>query len=421
VEEFDTIVVGAGPAGIAAACTCADRGSRVLLLDQAFRAGGQIWRHRLRSETGRLARRWISRLSESAVSARYGTSVIAIDSSRTLTLVERDEVFRVCATSLVLATGARELFLPFPGWTLPWVVGAGGAQALLKEGTSFHGKRAVVAGSGPLLLPVAASLAKAGARVTHVLEQTGARAVARFSASLVRGEPMRVLQAAGYAAGFGAWRYRLNSWVESAHGSEHVEEVTATVGGSRRQIPCDVLCTGFGLIPSTELAGMAGCAISKGVVLVDSRQRTSVPGLFAVGEIAGVAGVENAVAQGRNAALAIYGEEAPRTLQNELRRGMRMAHWLAAAFQLRREVLTLADGETIVCRCEDVREKSLDARWSWRELKLRTRMGMGPCQGRVCGAAMQARYGIGPDDSRLPLFPVPLGVLMASTDSENDE
>jgi NADPH-dependent 2,4-dienoyl-CoA reductase/sulfur reductase-like enzyme len=334
-----------------------------------------------------------------------------------VTIVDRGGAATVQCSALVLATGARELFLPFPGWTLPWVLGAGGAQALHKEGTRMAGKRVVVAGSGPLLLAVAATLAKAGARVTHVLEQAHRARLAAFSARLIA-HPARLLQAARYSARAGVWRYSSDSWVARAQGRERVESVTAMMRGRSVDIPCEVLCTGFGLTPSVELALAAGCATARGAVVVDEEQRTSVEGVWCVGEPTGIAGVDNAVTQGVRAGLSILGAAVDPALARALERGRRDADLLSTTFALRREVLNLATPETVVCRCEDVREGELGSGAGWRELKLRTRLGMGACQGRICGAALSARRGIGPEDARAPIFPVPVGSLIRPSPHE---
>jgi len=321
---------------------------------------------------------------------------------------------RLRASALVLATGARELFLPFPGWTLPWVVGAGGAQALLKQGVDFAGKRVVVSGSGPLLLPVAAALAKAGASVSHVLEQADLSSLARFSGTLLR-TPSRLLQAAGYAMAFGPTRYSTGSWVVRADGTQNIESVEISSGGTVKRIPCDVLCTGFGLIPSVELARLVGCEISNGAVTTDATQSSSVPNVYSVGEATGVAGVDSAIAQGITAAHSILGTAVPSSAGREARIGRSTVVQLAASFRLRKEVLNLAEPDTIVCRCEDVRERSITRGLTWRELKLRTRIGMGPCQGRVCGGAMKARFDIEQTDARSPVFPSPVAALMSGS------
>ena len=188
--EFDVVIVGAGPAGIAAACRAAEAGRRSIVVDEGLGPGGQIWRPSVRGPHGGAAAavHWLARLEASRAVVQRSTSVFDIRRLGTggfLISGEQDgRAFEVTGRAIILATGARERFLPFPGWTLPNVVGIGGAQALLKAGTSFDGKRVVIAGSGPLLLPVAASLAKSGAKVALVAEQAAGRNVRRFAMGL---------------------------------------------------------------------------------------------------------------------------------------------------------------------------------------------------------------------------------------------
>jgi len=182
------VVVGGGPAGIAAAVHAAEAGARTLLVDEHARPGGQIWRHR--GQPPPSARRWLERFARSGAAVLRGATVVDAD-GRELLVEHEGRGRRVAFERLVLATGARELFLPFPGWTLPGVVGAGGAQALLKAGARFDGTRVVVAGSGPLLLAVAAALKQEGARVVGIAEQAPLSRLAAFGASLWR-EPRKV-------------------------------------------------------------------------------------------------------------------------------------------------------------------------------------------------------------------------------------
>ena len=186
----DVAVVGLGPAGVAAAVRAAEVGARVVALDEAHAPGGQIWRHREASR-GALpaqARRWIGRLLKLPASrcrVLQGATVVDAPAPGVLLAVAGEIPLRIDATATILATGARERFLPFPGWTLPGVLGVGGAQALVKSGASVRGLRVVIAGSGPLLLPVAATWARAGARVLCVAEQASFARVARFTAALL--------------------------------------------------------------------------------------------------------------------------------------------------------------------------------------------------------------------------------------------
>ena len=269
LRRCDVAVIGSGPAGIAAACAVAEAGRDVLLLDESPRPGGQIWRHTA-SSPPLSARKWLRRLERSSASLESGAAVVDAE-GRTdegvprfrLTVEQEGRGWTVDAGALVLATGARELFLPFPGWTLPNVYGVGGAQALLKSGMSFAGKRVVVAGSGPLLLPVAAALTAAGARVALIAEQASLRNVSAFAAGLWR-QPRKLLEAIRYRRGTLRSAYRTDSWVVLARGEGRLEQVDVMVRGRRRSLDCDVLCSGFGLVPNLSLPRLLGCALEDG-------------------------------------------------------------------------------------------------------------------------------------------------------------
>lgn len=414
--DCDVVVVGAGPAGIAAATRAAEAGARVTVVDENPNAGGQIWRHRSGARAPRAARSWIARLQRSGARVEASASVFDAygdGSAGFIVAIERDgTVFGVRARTLVIATGARELFLPFPGWTLPGVLGIGGAQALLKAGTSFAGRSVVIAGSGPLLLPVAASLRAAGARLAMVAEQAPARRVAGFAAGLWR-RPRSLVEAVRYRAGFAGTPYRPGHWVVEARGTKTVREVVITDGQRTRAIACDVLCTGYGLVPNTELGRLLGCTVTPFAVVVDDAQATSVAGVYCAGEPTGIGGVELALAEGEIAGLHAAGHAAAAPLRARRHRLSQHATRMAHAFALRDELRTLATPETIICRCESVRLGALDPAWSPRQAKLATRVGMGPCQGRVCGAALGVMFEWPADTVRSPLEPVTLGTLAA--------
>ncbi len=169
--RFDVAVVGAGPAGIAAALAAADSGRTVGLIDDNPAAGGQIWRAAYNSARPSASSIWFDRLNKSAVQIVRGARVFHAATGE-LAAESDDSAIQISYGKLILATGARELFLPFPGWTLPNVMGAGGLQALVKSGLDISGKRIVIAGTGPLLLAVAAYARKCGAKVIGICEQT---------------------------------------------------------------------------------------------------------------------------------------------------------------------------------------------------------------------------------------------------------
>jgi NADPH-dependent 2,4-dienoyl-CoA reductase/sulfur reductase-like enzyme len=407
----EVAVVGAGPAGIAAACRAAESGRQVLLLDENPRAGGQIWRGASRGPGPAAARRWLTRLAESSAQLVDTTAVVDAAGDGVLLTERRGEALVVESKRLVIATGARELFLPFPGWTLPNVLGIGGGQALLESGTSFRGRTIVIAGSGPLLLPVAAALAGTGARLSLVAEQAPPHQVRRFALSCWR-FPGKLVEAARYRAAFLSTAYRPGVWAIAARGDNRVEEVVLTDGSRSWTEPCDYLLSSYGLAPNLELPRLLGCAVDNDRVTVDDFQLTTVGDVYCAGEPTGIGGVELAVVEGEIAGLATTGRyREAAALAGRRRRLQRFAAALAEAFAPRRELAMRVEADTTICRCEDVAWGQLDPAGSFRQAKLATRVGMGPCQGRVCGPALALLRGWESDRVRPPLRVSTLGVL----------
>ncbi|MFF8827974.1 NAD(P)/FAD-dependent oxidoreductase [Streptomyces sp. NPDC015131] len=427
----DLAVVGAGPAGIAAATTAARLGLSVTLLDAGQRAGGQIHRHAAGAPVPREVRRLTRRPDRITHLPGHHVWTVARDGDTWLlhAVAGPDETpAAVRAHAVLLATGACERHLPFPGWTLPGVLGAGGAQALLKGGPALPGRRVVVAGSGPLLLAVAGTLAAAGARVPALVEAAGYTGYAHHGAALAR-NPAKLLQGARHGAVLLRRSTRLltRHAVTAAHGTTRVEAVTVTrldtdwrpVPGTGRRIPCDALAVGHGLLPQLELATALGCATRRTpdgtpAVDTDAGQRTSVPGVWAAGETCGVGGAELARTEGRIAALSVAGRHSA-ALARRRGRLRAFAAAMAAAHRPGPGWTGWLTDTTEVCRCEEVTAGRVrDAvtglgAGDARTVKLLTRAGMGWCQGRVCGPAVARLAGQDPAPDRRPLScPVPL-------------
>lgn len=413
-ETFDAVVVGAGPGGLAAAAEAVRHGLRVCLVDDNPSPGGQIWRQKLaQSPAHPYLARWQSEVGH-LVTLFTGWRAMALISSdpRILRLESEGAFLDIQARKLILATGARELFLPFPGWTLPGVFGAGGLQAFTKAGLSVAGKRIVVAGTGPLLPAVAAAFTKADARVLTIVEQAPLPKLARFALGLISTDRSKLVEGIGYGWTNRTIRYRTGSWITAALGDGRLRSVRITNGSSTSEIEADMLAVGFHLVANTELASALGCQVEDGFVAVDDLQCTSIPGVYCVGEATGIGGLAKAQIEGRIAGMAAAGGTSQaRTLAAERDRQHTFARKLASTFALRPELRTLAQAETIVCRCEDVDHGSLRDCRSWREAKLHTRCGMGPCQGRICGPATKFLYGWTPSSARPPLFPAEIATL----------
>jgi NADPH-dependent 2,4-dienoyl-CoA reductase/sulfur reductase-like enzyme len=415
--SFDVVVVGAGPGGVAAATVAAEAGLRVCLLDDNAAVGGQVWRG-FRAETGRKYPhgasflKWFARLHRAQCEVWQGWQAIEQPAPGQLRLEREGERRDVQFRKLIVATGARERFLPFPGWTLPGVMGAGGLQALVKAGLDARGKRVVFAGSG-LLLAVGAGLVSAGAQVAGIYEQAPLARLAGFGFSLV-GQPAKLVEGMQYRLRTLRSPYRTGSWVVRAAGRGRLEWLTMTNGRREWSVDCDWLGCGFNLVPNLELPRLLGCRITEGFVVVDRLQESSVPGVACVGELTGIGGLEKALVEGQIAGWAAAGHSAEAfALEPQRRRLKQFAKRLAGAFALRPELRLLAMPETNICRCEDVQRAALEGCSNWREAKLHTRCGMGACQGRVCGAATEFLFGWENANARLPVFPATVSTVGA--------
>ncbi|MFY9728891.1 MAG: FAD/NAD(P)-binding oxidoreductase [Bryobacteraceae bacterium] len=416
-RAFDILVIGAGPAGLAAACRAAECGAKTAVVDENRRPGGQIWR----ASAGRLpvaAQPWVVTAGKKGVEWIPAARVFAAPEPGRLALENAEGEFSLTYRNLILATGARERFLPFPGWTLPNVMGAGGLQALVKSGLPIERKKIIVAGTGPLLLAVAQYLRTRRADVRLIAEQAPWRALARFAAGLPR-HPEKLMQTAQFTWSLAGVKFLTGCWPVAAEGEAKVESVTLARGGQTWSEPCDCLACGFGLIPNTELAALLGCRIAAAGVEVDEFQRSSLENVYAAGEITGIGGVDLAVAEGEIAGFAAAGRpERARRLFHARATHRKFAAAMARAFALREELKTLARTETLICRCEDVPLGRIHACSGWRDAKLHTRCGMGPCQGRVCGGALEFLLGWKAESVRPPVLPVRVASLIGTEPGE---
>lgn len=419
-QLFDILVVGAGPAGLAAAhaAAAAAPSARIAVVDDNPLAGGQIWRggvggqpEQQGAQDKRARALWSELQAAPNVTFMLQHRVLYAPADGQLLVQSPGAAAVLHYQRLIIATGARELLLPFPGWTLPGVTGAGGLQALAKGGYPVAGKRVVVAGSGPLLLAVAATLAERGAHVVAIAEQAATPQLARFAFGLLA-TPSKIAQALKLWRSLRGIPYYRDSYVTAASGPDFVRSVELHSGGGTQTIACDYLACGYGLVPNPELAMALGCAIAPAThpapqtVQTDTWQQTTVPGIYCAGEGTGVGGVDKALAEGRIAGLAAAGrQDLALPFISTRSRWQGFARRLARAFALRPEIRALADDSTIVCRCEDVCHGELRQHDSWRSAKLHTRCGMGPCQGRICGSATATLYGWRPDSVRVPITP----------------
>ena len=448
-RAFDLIVVGGGPAGMAAAATALAGGLRVALVDAGASLGGQYWRHpapgsvaagdHLHHDLGTY-RALVAQLEShrrDRLDLRLGHhvwTVTATPDGFAVHVLDRsgpvgsEMATTLHATRLVLATGAFDRQLPFPGWDLPGVFTAGGLQALLKGNGVAAGSRVVVAGTGPFLLPVATAMADAGARVVEVCEANSPTRWAPHPGAVLR-SPRKIAEGASYAVALARHRIplRTSTIIEAAHGVDRLEAVTlASVDGagrvrdgSQRRVAVDAVGVGWGFVPQLDLAVTLGCRLvasedGNRVVAVDEGQRSSIPGLLVAGELTGVGGAALALREGQLAGESVLRDagHSSATPPSRLRavsrevlrlrafaRAMRLAHPVPAAWT------TWLSDDTLACRCEEVSvgrvrvavsEGASDA----RQVKQLTRTGMGWCQGRMCEFAAQCLATEGSKDGR---------------------
>jgi len=457
----DVLVIGAGPAGVEAALAASAAGLRVVLVDEAAAAGGQVYRAAPRAFTGmtatpegRLGDDLRRRLAESAVETHFGHLVWSVSLGFRVDALAEGGPVSWSARRLVVASGAQERVVPFPGWTLPGVIGLAGATILLKSQHMLPGRRTLVAGQGPLLLAVAIGILKAGGEVAGVVDLASRGEWLATGAALLS-RPDLAARGAGWVAQLHRrgvpMLYRQAIRRATARGDDievtvgPVERTGGPARGRERNFTVDAVAAGNGLTASTDVTRLLRAehvfneARGGWMPQVDAEFRTSVDGLFAVGDGAGIAGAAAAALHGRLVGLAIareLGALAPAdhaTQSASLRRSARRAGQFGAAMAglmaLRPGQVAGIAPEAVVCRCEDVTRREIDAACaegvrSANQLKAWTRCGMGPCQGRICGdiaSALVARHAgteprAGMFTGRTPFRPLPVAQLIKPVD-----
>ncbi|NLS09684.1 FAD-dependent oxidoreductase [Nesterenkonia sp. MY13] len=477
-NTYEVAVIGAGPAGLAAASEAAAGGAHTVLIDAAGQFGGQYWRHADEQSSSEDPAVWhhgwktytgLASAVDDAISAgklQYlpASHVIAAEAGSPFSLSiapvpesqpEHQGLTQIRAHTVVLCPGAYDRQLPVPGWTLPGVMAAGGIQAFIKTQGISPGQRVVLGGTGPFLLSAAASVLQAGAEVAAICESSDLTGwVPRgVSAALV---PSKGKEGAEYIALLARHRvpYFRRRAVVAIHGDQRATAVsTARLNRDGKALPgteriiedVDLVGLGWGFVPQSELVVQLGAQMFRDadgslVAEVDKDQQSSVPGLYLAGEITGVAGATAAVAEGRIAGRQVAGLRGggrpPRSSADIKDRVLRRNHRLFAQAMHRAHPLPqqwpewLTD-ETVICRCEEVPwQKTKEAIDSLsaeepRGLKGATRIGMGWCQGRMCGQAADCLASSDSADvaqavaRRGPAIPVSLRALAGESGRES--
>ena len=415
-DDYDLVVIGAGPAGLAAATVAADAGARTLVLDEQPAPGGQIYRAITRTP---LQRRdilgsdfWegeslVRAFQESSAEYAPGATVWSLSRTREIGVSRSGSSTIVRAKRVIIATGALERPFPIPGWTLPGVMMAGAAQILLKSSGLVPGGRVVLAGCGPLLWLLAWQYLNAGFRLDLILDtkphennRAALRHVPGFLGSGYLWKGLHLLRAVSKQVRVIAGVTEL-----AAEGDERVARVSWRANGIAQTQPTDLLLLHHGVVPDTNLAMAAGVEHRWDDLqlcwrpVLDRDLRSTVEGVSVAGDGAGIAGAQAAQETGRIAAIAALADIRPdtrRTLDMELRnvrtrhaRYLRGRTFLDTLYKPAKQFRIPADDVT-VCRCEEVTARAIREAAALgcpgpNQLKIFLRAGMGPCQGRMCG------------------------------------
>lgn len=449
-RHYDALVVGGGPAGLVAARTLAHAGGRVAIVEESDDLGGQYFKRRQGDVLARYGdyrpegTQLIREVREAGVECLTGRFVWGVgDDGRTLltTSTTSADYLALRAGAVIVATGAHERAVPFPGWQLPGVVTPGHALHLATCDAVAVGRRVLVAGTGPFLLPVACALLDRGCDV-EVAELNRPYRAGVSGLSALR-YPRRLRELAGYLAILARHRVPIRQgWrVHGAGGAGAVEQVRlVSARGEEVDLAVDALAVGYGFRPSVELLRLLGCRTGPGtggdqVPLCDSYGRTSVSGTYAAGEAAGVAGVHAAQVRGYLAAAAAAADlgmpkPSSRSVAKALRRSRALDEFAALTarlFPVPTEVLTEVADETMVCRCEGVTAGSIRAAARSNDqnaVKGFTRAGMGPCQGRECGTAVAALVAAAGGEpaafpARSPIKPITVAAALGALADED--
>ena len=400
------IVIGAGPAGLAAAEAASRNGSEVALIDSASRLGGQYWRHRESVQGYRSERAGV--LFEKVLRA---PSITYISEASVWSIERESELFRVnylqggnesslTAEKLIIATGAYDRSLPFPGWDQPGSMTPGAAQALVKGQGVLPGKKVIVAGTGPFLLPVATGLAEAGAEIVGLYDANSPLQWSLSPGALLL-NLSKFAELVYYARLLRKYRItpRFKRVVSSFnHGTATISRINSDfslkeTGSESHKV--DVVAVGWGFLPDVTLGGIVGCqqrVDSDGTTIfsVDADQRSSQKNVWIAGEATGIGGADLSLLEGEIAGLSASGQSIPTSLRSSRYRKQLFANALKKTYPIRDHWQSWPQGSTTICRCEEVKLSEISESVSElgaedsRTAKLFTRAGMGLCQGRIC-------------------------------------
>ncbi len=425
-SKYNVIIVGSGFSGIVTANKFSGKGLSVLMIDENFHIGGQLLRF-ISGELGfnksykpdyvkRAGTRFLNGIKNKDIEILNNSTVIGIyDKNEILVEIEKESVKSFNFEVIIFATGARERFLPFKGWTLPGIFSTGMSQVLMKSSGVLPAKKVVIAGSGLFLFSAAYEFLKNGAKVISFHESTPMMQKLKLFPSLIHylskmSEGMRYMSKiilSGVPIHF-------NSGIIEARGNNCLEELVIgkldkngkQINGKEKIVKTDSLAIGYGFTPNIELPYLAGCKIiysrSLGgwIADVNNNMETSKENFYCAGETTGIGGALKSINEGEITSLSVLNkfglvkdeifQKKLKILTGERKNHLRFAHFFNTLYGIREEEILNIPDETIVCRCEDVTMKeiksSIDKGFiTPSALKTSSRAGMGNCQGRTCG------------------------------------
>lgn len=461
----DVAIVGAGFAGLAAAEVLARRGLHVRVYDENPHVGGQLLRRPLGASRGpggfeidgikRSGLRLVARAARRGVKVNGGTQVLGLFPGPILMVEDGNgRVSEVSATCILCAAGARERYLPFKGWTLPGVISTGSAQILIKSSGVLPAEATLIGGLGPLPFVLAREISRHHGKVLAVLDHGGISQKVGLLRALPRNLPklldgiwiMALLALSGIPV-------RPQTRIVEARGKTRLESVVAAraghdgepIPGTETRYRTECLAVGFGFTPNIELPLQAGCAAEhrpeRGgwVVRVNDLLETTIEGVFAAGEVTGIAGARKSLIEGRIAGLAILerlGLPVPNSAQHVQRLSRERQAELRYGAMLNR-MCRFPGGwvkgvpeETVICRCEDVRMVDIrralaDGFVTHGALRKACRCGLGNCQGRICGPIIRdiltSETGSEPGQGGVPSTRPPVKAVRLGALAEDEE
>lgn len=448
--KTDIAIIGGGPAGLSAAQAARQSGASVVIIDSFPLAGGQYYMQPVTGAPSGQAlrgRRLIDEVIEAGAHVLTGHEVVAAYPGFRLLAMGHGRGLSIAARAIVVAGGAHDRVMAFPGWTLPGVMTAGAGQRLAKVNGVLPGQRIVIAGTGIFLWAVADTLLQKGARIVALVEAR--RPSLGLAAHILAfpehwREALRLFNHVKRGVDRVAWSHVICE----ASGDDRVDSVIighAAQGRVERITGVDALLVSHGFQPNIEITSLLGCehcfdeALGGWHAIVDDRGRTSIKGIYAAGEVTGLAGFLPATLAGRIAGMAAaidlgmasdIGERSLARWSNRLRRALRFGHGLGRLFEPLPALQSVQRDNTILCRCEEISRAEIlaacrDGARHLHTMKTWTRAGMGRCQGRMCRMSVTACIAketgkhprsLGYNKPRVPTRPIPINEILAALD-----